>query len=210
MEKHENTFAITTLPHLLPLYNAIMPPPPPPLPQWVIDMNSPPPPKPKNTIGIPDPPGYSSASKTKKLGPSKESTRIPPTPHDTALLKLKKAWEVAFAPAKSIPMNAIMMYMSGNSLQIFSIMMVMMLFKNPIMGLMATNSAFSRFESEGTRGKILGCKVVYVGLQLCLLGLGVWKVDQMGLLPTTRSDWLAWETEREPLERAYFASNVGR
>jgi hypothetical protein len=27
---------------------------------------------------------------------------------------------------------------------------------------------------------------------------------------TTRSDWLAWETEREPLERAYFASNVGR
>jgi ER membrane protein complex subunit 4 len=118
-----------------------------------------------------------------KLGPSKESTRIPPTPHDTALLKLKKAWEVAFAPAKSIPMNAIMMYMSGNSLQIFSIMMVMMLFKNPIMGLMATNSAFSRFESEGTRGKILGCKVVYVGLQLCLLGLGVWKVDQMGLLP---------------------------
>lgn len=39
-------------------------------------------------------------------------------------LKLKKAWEVALAPAKQIPMQAIMMYMSGNSLQIFSIFMV--------------------------------------------------------------------------------------
>jgi ER membrane protein complex subunit 4 len=62
-------------------------------------------------------------------------------------------------------------------------MMVFMLFKNPINGLMATNSAFSRFESEGTRGKILGCKLVYVVLQLVLLGLGVWKVNGMGLLP---------------------------
>ncbi len=80
-------------------------------------------------------------------------------------------------------MNAIMMYMSGNSLQIFSIMMVFMLFKNPISGLLATNSAFSRFESEGISGKILGCKIVYVALQFVLLGLGVWKVDGMGLLP---------------------------
>ena len=39
-------------------------------------------------------------------------------------LKLKKAWEVALAPAKQIPMQAIMMYMSGNTLQIFSIFMV--------------------------------------------------------------------------------------
>ena len=42
-------------------------------------------------------------------------------------LKLKKAWEIALAPAKQLPMQAIMMYMSGNSLQIFSIMMVYML-----------------------------------------------------------------------------------
>jgi len=90
--------------------------------------------------------------------------------------------------------------MSGNTLQIFSIMMVAMAFKNPVMGLMATNQAFERFESEGTKAKLAMVKGVYVLMQLLALALGVWKVNGMGLLPTTRSDWLAWETMRDPLE----------
>ena len=80
-------------------------------------------------------------------------------------------------------MNAIMMYMSGNSLQIFSIMMVWMLFANPIKGIMATSQAFNRFESEGTKGRLLGVKVVYVLMQVLALALGLWKVNAMGLLP---------------------------
>jgi hypothetical protein len=98
-------------------------------------------------------------------------------------LKLKKAWEVALAPVKQLPMTAIMMYMSGNSLQIFSIMMVGMAFKNPIMGLMATNQAFEKLESEGIKSKITMVKAVYVAMQLLALALGIWKVNGMGLLP---------------------------
>ncbi|TAQ87537.1 hypothetical protein B7494_g4144 [Chlorociboria aeruginascens] len=172
--------------------------PPPPPPQWVIDLNSPPISKPKAT-GIPDPPGYSAAAGGSRLA-SKTATRAPPTTEETDTLKLKKAWEVALAPVKQLPMTAIMMYMSGNSLQIFSIMMVGMAFKNPIMGLVATNQAFERFESEGTKGKLIMVKAVYVAMQILALALGIWKVNGMGLLPTTRSDWLAWETARQPLE----------
>lgn len=80
-------------------------------------------------------------------------------------------------------MNAIMMYMSGNSLQIFSIMMVFMLFKGPIQGLLSTNSAFVKFENENTKARLVGVKVVYVLMQLVLLALGIWKVNAMGLLP---------------------------
>ncbi|WEW59084.1 hypothetical protein PRK78_004553 [Emydomyces testavorans] len=182
-------------------------PPPVTLPHWAITMNSAPP-RPSSKANIPDPPGYSPPSKpsSKQQKPAQQST-TPSTrkASETDALKLKKAWEVAFAPAKQLPMNAIMMYMSGNSLQIFSIMMVFMLFKGPIQGLLATNSAFAKFETEGIRTQLIGVKMVYVLMQLVLLGLGVWKVNAMGLLPTTRSDWLAWETEREPLERAYFA-----
>lgn len=98
-------------------------------------------------------------------------------------LKLKKAWEVALAPVKQLPMTAIMMYMSGNSLQIFSIMMVFMAFKNPIMGVLGTNQAFERFESSGNRGKMLQAKAAYVAMQLVALALGIWKVNAMGLLP---------------------------
>lgn len=80
-------------------------------------------------------------------------------------------------------MNAIMMYMSGNSLQIFSIMMTFMLFMNPIKGLIGMNQAFARFETEGTSARLLGVKFMYILMQLVALGLGVWKVNGMGLLP---------------------------
>ena len=80
-------------------------------------------------------------------------------------------------------MNAIMMYMSGNSLQIFSIMMVFMLFMNPIKGLLATSQVFARFETDGTKARLYGVKAVYVLMQLMALALGVWKVNSMGLLP---------------------------
>lgn len=80
-------------------------------------------------------------------------------------------------------MNAIMMYMSGNSLQIFSIMMVFMLFKGPIQGILNTNAVFTKFESENMKSQMIGVKIVYIAVQLGLLALGIWKVNNMGLLP---------------------------
>lgn len=76
-----------------------------------------------------------------------------------------------------------MMYMSGNTLQIFSIMMVFMLFKGPIQGLFSVNAAFAKYDTPTTRGRLLGVKAVYVLMQLALLALGIWKVNAMGLLP---------------------------
>ena len=83
-------------------------------------------------------------------------------------------------------------------------MMVFMLFKNPLSGLLQTNEVFRRYETEANRDTMLAAKGCYVVMQLLALGLGVWKINQMGLLPTTRSDWLAWETERQPEHRAIF------
>ena len=105
------------------------------------------------------------------------------TPEEMDTLKLKKAWEVALGPIKGLPMTGIMMYMSGNSLQIFSIMMVFMAFKNPIMGILATNQAFERFETDSNKARLLQVKLAYVAMQLVALALGVWKVNSMGLLP---------------------------
>lgn len=170
----------------------------PPPPQWVVDLNSPPPAKPKSA-GISDPPGFTATATGNKvptattallnqLIPSQKQqvstkgVRVP-SAEEMDTLKLKKAWEVALAPVKQLPMTAIMMYMSGNSLQIFSIMMVLMAFKTPVMGLVATNQAFEKFESEGTKAKLLLVKAVYVAMQVLALGLGIWKVNGMGLLP---------------------------
>lgn len=48
------------------------------------------------------------------------------------------------APAKSIPMNAIMIYMSGTSLQIFTVVITAMLFLNPIKAMMTTQQSKTR------------------------------------------------------------------
>ena len=82
---------------------------------------------------------------------------------------------------------------------------ILQLFSGPIKGVMQTNTVFSRFESEGTKAKLWQVKITYILMQCSLLALGIYKINGMGLLPTTRSDWLAWENERQPLERAYFA-----
>lgn len=96
-------------------------------PKWAVELNSPPPARAKNASTIPDPPGYVSSKTGTGKKSDKLTTRKPPTQEETDTLKLKKSWEIALGPAKQLPMQAIMGYMSGNSLQIFSIMMVMML-----------------------------------------------------------------------------------
>lgn len=94
--------------------------------------------------------------------------------------------------------------MTGNTLQIFSIMMVFMMFKSPIQSIMNVQAAFQRFESEGTKARILTVKIVYVLMNMMLLGLGVYKINAMGLLPyvypgisvSMRADNLAGHRDR--------------
>lgn len=193
---------------------------PPPPPQWVLDLNSAPATKPKNA-SMPDPPGYTASLTRKERALSaKQSNRKAPTPEEMDTLKMKKAWEVAIAPAKQLPMNAIGtpkfplysgglhanyisgMYMTGNTLQIFSIFMVFTLFKTPVLAVLGLPKTFAPFETPGTSTRLIAVKITYILTNLLMLGLGIWKVNAMGLLPTTRSDWLAWEGERTWSERA--------
>ena len=94
------------------------------------------------------------------------------------------------------------MYMTGNTLQIFSVFMVFTLFKTPVLAVLGLQRTFAPFETPGTSGRLLGVKLVYIACNMLMLALGIWKVNGMGLLPTTKSDWLAWESERIWSERA--------
>ncbi|KAF2198321.1 hypothetical protein GQ43DRAFT_378903 [Delitschia confertaspora ATCC 74209] len=171
-------------------------------PQWALDLTSAPTQKPKST-SIQDPPGFTAALSTKqRSGASKTPVRKTPTEEEMDTLKMKKAWELAIAPAKQLPMNAIGMYMTGNTLQIFSIFMVFTLFKTPITAILALQRVFAPYETPGTSSRLIVVKLVYILTNLVGLCLGIWKVNKMGLLPTTRSDWLAWEAERTWSERA--------
>ena len=78
---------------------------PPPRPQWAIDLDGARPSKPKNA-SLTDPPGYTASLTRKERALSSKTARKPPSPEDMDTLKMKKAWEVAIAPAKQLPMNA--------------------------------------------------------------------------------------------------------
>jgi len=140
------------------------------------------------------PPGFTKApsvhkSSTKKASSSAES-------YDA--LKEKRAWDVALAPVKSLPMQAFMLYMSGGGVQIFSIGIVFMLLLTPFKNIAGINGAFAQYapstKSPNSVTTLPLHKIVYIICNLLTLAVGLWKCRSMGLLPTGTGDWLAFET----------------
>ncbi|ETW85397.1 hypothetical protein HETIRDRAFT_311528, partial [Heterobasidion irregulare TC 32-1] len=127
-------------------------------------------------------------------------------------LKEKRAWDFAIAPAKSLPMQAFMLYMSGGGVQIFSMGIVAMLLFSPFTNLAGINAAFAPFApgapASSPSSKLDANslttlslqKLVYLACNLLTLGLGLWKCRSMGLLPTGTGDWLAFESRGVPPE----------
>lgn len=128
-------------------------------------------------------------SKSKKANPVKK-----PVANDLEQLKIKKAWEIAMGPAKSVPMNLIMSYMTGNSLQVIPIMMTLMLLWNPLKAIFTeTNALFRRLATEKNAHALVLPKVVFVLFQVANMAVGLWKLNQMGLIPNKEADWLSWQ-----------------
>ncbi|WFC96688.1 hypothetical protein MBRA1_003351 [Malassezia brasiliensis] len=117
---------------------------------------------------------------------------------DTASIQQAKAWEAAIAPVKSIPMNLMMLYMSGNSVQIFSMMVVYMTVVNPLKGITTVNAVFAPYQNP--KHTVLPQMLVFIVCQLACTSVGLYKCWSMGLLPTEASDWLAWYKTPSPLE----------
>ncbi|KAJ7611638.1 endoplasmic reticulum protein [Roridomyces roridus] len=143
---------------------------------------------------LPPPPGFaksaSSKTTTKKSAP-------PPSSYDQ--LKEKRAFDFATAPAKSLPMQAFMLYMSGGGVQIFSMGIVVMLLLSPFKNLAGINEAFVPFAPSTAKDPkafttLLGQKLLYVACNALTLAVGLWKCRSMGLLPMGTGDWLAFET----------------
>ncbi|PKC06072.1 transmembrane protein 85 [Rhizophagus irregularis] len=156
-------------------------------------------------VDAPPPPGFGASvpaitSSSKGNLKNRKDAQQVSTEKDQETLKIKKAWDAALSPGKNIPMNAFMLWMSGNGVQIFSVMIKGMLFFQPIKALMGIDSVFERYESSKTKSQLIWPKLVYVILQLLTMALGLYKCSSMGLLPTATSDWLAFMEQKQILE----------
>lgn len=126
------------------------------------------------------PPGYSTAASLAHNEVSQDA--------DPNFLIKKKSWDLALGPLKQVPMNLFIMYMAGNSISIFPMMMVGMLFVRPFKALLTTQGTFKMVEV----GSAILQKLVYILGNIVNIGLALYKCQSMGLLPTHASDWLAF------------------
>lgn len=94
---------------------------------------------------------------------------------------------IAYGPGKSLLSTAFMLWMSGSSIQIFSIMATGMALMNPLKGIGGMTKTFARFEGEGI--DLFMPKAIFLSLQILAFGVGVYKCSTMGLLPLTSADW---------------------
>lgn len=87
-------------------------------------------------------------------------------------------------------MNLLIMYMAGNSISIFPIMMVGMSLIRPLKAIFTTAQTFKGFES--VQQNIILQKFIFFLGNLINIILALYKCHSMGLLPTHASDWLAF------------------
>lgn len=173
---------------------------------WTLNFNR----RPTERQELASPPGFASsvavshAEEKRETDPSLvtkvsrlSSSRVTLSPL-TSSLASQRSWEIALAPMKQIPMNMFLMYMAGNSVSIFPIMMVGMLFMRPIKALLTLSATFKVIEGDQS----LFQKFVFLLGNVGCIALALYKCQSMGLLPTHPSDWLEFLQPPQRLEYA--------
>jgi ER membrane protein complex subunit 4 len=115
---------------------------------------------------------------------------------DALVAKRKqKAMAIAMNPGQQVAMSAFMMYMSGNNLNIFSISTTSSAILGPLASIFNIEKTFGNLEVDTSMAKL-----VYLGLNLAWLAVGLYKMSSMRLLPTTSADFahsIVWKEMME-------------
>jgi hypothetical protein len=120
-------------------------------------------------------------------------------PQNTAALvarKKQKAMSLATQPLQQAGMNALMMYMSGSSLNMFSINTVGSAILTPVASIFGVERTFASLVDVDTQM----AKLIYIAVNIAWLGFGLYKMSLMRLLPTTSADFadsIVWKEMME-------------
>lgn len=147
---------------------------------------------------LPSPPGFKAIDVTARDTTSGQKKHVDSQARarEIGALQVQKAWQIALQPAKAIPMNFFMSYMSGTSLQIIPIMTALMLLSGPIKSIFGIKKTFKPvLGTSDTQSRVSVAMLMYIMFQGALMYIGLRKLNSMGLIPNTRSDWLTWEKQ---------------
>lgn len=154
------------------------------------------------------PPRLEPVGYVKGVSADKDSNgAVTKTSNTTFELKKKRAMEIGMAPFKSLLQTGFMMWMSGNSINIFSIMITAMIVMNTAKSLFNMKNAFASVSDGGIN--LTQPKAIYMAGSIVGAAMGVYKCSNMGLLPTTSADWTWLLPVKQALETSSFASRLG-
>ena len=81
-----------------------------------------------------------------------------------------------------------MFWMSGSSVSIFTIMITVQFLTSPLIAISSVNQSFAQFEHKDIN--LMLPKLAFIGLNLVLFGIAVYKFSVMGVIPVTPYDWI--------------------
>eukprot|EP00566_Odontella_aurita_P026604 CAMPEP_0113591206 /NCGR_PEP_ID=MMETSP0015_2-20120614/37135_1 /TAXON_ID=2838 /ORGANISM="Odontella" /LENGTH=181 /DNA_ID=CAMNT_0000497551 /DNA_START=93 /DNA_END=638 /DNA_ORIENTATION=- /assembly_acc=CAM_ASM_000160 len=105
--------------------------------------------------------------------------------------KRAKAMSIAQSPGKQMLIK---------NLNIFSISITSMAVMNPLKSLVGLNNTFKAFEDPDGKVDLQMPKIIFLGLNLIWLMLGLYKMSIMRLIPTTSSDFAGSVVWKELME----------
>ncbi|CAN6482243.1 unnamed protein product [Victoria cruziana] len=153
--------------------------------KWAVDLTNHDYSSSSSTRDVPDPLGFTRSSQESEDGAGGSRQKK----ETEAAWKAQKAWEVAQAPFKNLFMMGFMMWMAGNTVHLFSIGITFSALWQPISALQSVGKVFEPYKDS--RVDTVAPKLVFIALNLAAMGLGVWKLNALGLLPTHASDWVS-------------------
>jgi hypothetical protein len=125
------------------------------------------------------PPGFLSASDLHRAA-APVSAAVQNT--NRAAKVYQSAMAVAKQPGSQLLMTGLMLWMTGNSLQIFSMMTLGMAFWQPVSRILDVNNAFSKYDASNVN--LITPKLIWIVLNLVGVAMALYKARSMGLVPS--------------------------
>lgn len=112
----------------------------------------------------------------------------------------KRSWNIALEPLQALPINGFMLWMSGDKLSFFPIMLIVMNFMRHFKAIIGMRNTFDSLMGEYAYLQIL---VFFLGhcLGLCLL---LYKCLSIGLLRFGANEWASYSLTQQPYTKVVF------
>jgi len=150
-------------------------------------------------LALPEPPGFGIVpDETESSVAGKKRNKAA----DQKEILTKKAWDVALNPGKQAGMTLFMLWMSGSSAGIFSVMIVAHALQSAVKSLLSVETAFAPFTSKsgGVNIDVTLQKLLYVAIGIAVTAYIVRSAANVGLIPTCSGDYISMIPQRDVFE----------